>query len=122
MNIGTTSVRPNGDSDEEVEVPTSPRSIAIANGTFQKMRAVGFNAYVIMCFAVMGFCMAMMVVETYHTPTSGRDNSSFYSSTIGFILGKFTILVMDKLISRHIAKQKHKQQQQQNASAGGPAA
>jgi len=126
MNISTTSVRPNGDSDEEADnVPTSPRSIAVANGTFQKMRAVGFNAYVIMCFAVMGFCMAMMVVETYHAPISGRDNSSFYSSTIGFILGKFTILVMDKLISRHIAKQKHKQQQQQqqqNASATGPTA
>lgn len=121
MHISTTSVKP-GESDED-DGPISPRgSNVITNGNFQKLRAIGFNAYVVMCFLVMGFCMAMMVVETYHAPISGRDNSSFYSSTIGFILGKFTILVMDKLISRHIANKHKIKQQATNASANGATA
>ena len=93
---------------DSAELEGSPRCLA-GGATFQKIRQLGFSAYVVMCFLVTIFCMGMMVATTF-AKTQGPDHTTFYASTISFILGKFTILVFDKLIQR----QTKKQQQQQN--------
>ena len=85
-------------------------STAVHNGhngqlTFQKLRRMGFSAYIIMCFAVVAFCMVMLALDNYIPRQAGTvDNSTFYASTISFILGKFTILVMEKLVRTSTTK------------------
>lgn len=82
-------------STDNVEGNT-PRTPGTAT-TFQKIRRLGFSAYVVMCFMVTMFCMGMLLLTALKKP-EGTDHSTFYASTISFVLGKFTILVMDKLI------------------------
>lgn len=83
-------------TDNVAEGNNTPRTPGTAT-TFQKIRRLGFSAYVIMCFMVTLFCMGMLLLAAFKKP-EGTDHSTFYASTISFILGKFTILVMDKLI------------------------
>lgn len=100
--MASSNVKPNNsdsDDDNGIVIETPPLSPRTAAVSFQKMRSIGFNAYVAMCFMVTIFCMCMIVVDKFHK-TQGPDYSNFYTLTIGFILGKFTILVVDKLISR----------------------
>lgn len=76
------------------------------NITFQKIRRIGFSAYILMCFLVVGFCMTMLALDTFipNKNPDSSDNSTFYASTISFILGKFTILVMEKLVRTSTAR------------------
>lgn len=85
-------------SDNENNTPRTPGHAT----TFQKIRRLGFSAYVVMCFMVTMFCMGMLLLTSLKKP-EGTDHSTFYASTISFILGKFTILVMDKLIKGRAA-------------------
>jgi uncharacterized protein YhhL (DUF1145 family) len=62
------------------------------------MRQVGFAAYVAMCFLVMLFCMGMIILNTLY---SHGDNNAYYA-IISFILGKFTMLVVDKLVRQQV--------------------
>lgn len=73
--------------------------------TFQKLRRIGFSAYIVMCFLVVGFCMTMLALDAYIPRQSNTvDNSTFYASTISFVLGKFTMLVMEKLVRTSTTK------------------
>lgn len=74
------------------------------------IRKFGFKTYIAFCSLVTAFCMTMIVVERIYPDPSTGNNNSFYTSTVSFILGKFTILVFNEYLKSN-----------QKKSAGPPA-
>ena len=65
---------------------------------FRRIRNFGFGTYVVLCFGVVAFCMAMLLLHFFYNRTD--DSLAFYTSTISYIIGQWTGLILTKLLAR----------------------
>jgi hypothetical protein len=81
-------------SDSVTETGSNYGSSSAPNSTIVQ---VGFFSYIILTFVTAGFCMTMLLIE-HISPSDSPRADTFYASMLSFILGKWTGLVLTKLL------------------------
>jgi hypothetical protein len=94
---GTTAADDDGGGDSGCCLTTGGRSRD--RSTRRKIIKSGFAAYVILSFVISFFCMFMLAIDKFYPTDDENEQNTFYASMLSFIIGKWTGIVVTKLLA-----------------------